>query len=144
LLFQLLERAIPQNCVAIPLRQVDATTSAASLDEDRLLRPVAAYLAVRSPRSPADIASEVPKKLKVSSSDLISGLVRQALPGARLTHAPSPPSAVPIRLDAQYFEITRSGADWDGIVSARNIAAYAPSDLAGASMEVIFLLPERT
>lgn len=140
---ELLEKAIPEHCLAITLKRVDDNTQAASLDDERLLRPVAVYLAVRSDLTPADTAHRIPTHLKISSMDAVPGLIRQALPGARLTHAPSPPSAVPMRLDSQYFEIDRSGAEWQSIVRARNLAAYAPSELGRLTLELVVLLPER-
>lgn len=143
ILRELLEKAVPENCLALTLRVVDQSTHAVALDDDRLLRPLGAYLSVRSDLTAADIARAAPQLLKVSSADRVTGLIRQALPGARLTHVTNPPSAVPIRQDAQYFEIARSGPEWEAIVRARNLAAYVPSDLGNVTLELVVLLPER-
>jgi type VI secretion system protein ImpJ len=85
----------------------------------------------------------VPHLVKVSSNDRISTLVRQALPGAALTPTPSPPSAVPIKLDYEYFQVDRTGSEWAAIVRARNLAAYVPSELGSAELELVFLLAAR-
>lgn len=138
----LVESAVPEHCVALALRQVDPTTYAASIDDERLLRPVGAYLAVRADQSPSEIARQVPLLLKVSSTERVADLIRQALPGAALSHVASPPSAIPLRLDAQYFEIVRGGKEWESVLRSRNLAAHVPTELGNASIELVLLLPE--
>jgi type VI secretion system protein ImpJ len=140
----LVEKAVPETCVALALRQVDQTTYAASIDDERLLRPVGVYLAVRSDVAASELIRQVPLLLKVSSADRVPGLIRQALPGARLTYASTPPSAVPLRLDSQYFEVTRSGDEWESVLRSRNFAAHVPSELGRVTLELIVLLPQRT
>lgn len=144
LLLALIDKALPESCIGIPLKRVDQNIHAASLDDERLLHPIGAYLAIRSDLPFPDLARLAPQLIKLSSADRVPLLVRQALPGARIAHAASPPSSVPIRLDSQYFEVTRSGAEWDAIIRSRNLAAWVPAELVNATLELIVLLPERT
>ena len=69
-------------------------------------------------------------------------LVRQALPGVPLTHVPKPPSAIPVKLNCQYFSLNQTGVAWEAIVRARNLAVYAPGDFPRPQLELIVLLPE--
>jgi type VI secretion system protein ImpJ len=140
---ELIEKAVPENCVALSLRAVDQTTYAVSLDDDRLLRPLGAYLSVRSDLPASDVIRLAPQLLKVSSSDRVPELIRLGLSGARLLHVANPPSAVPLRQGSQYFEIARSGPEWDSIMHARNLATHSPSDMGNVALELIVLLPER-
>lgn len=140
----LLETAVPESCIGLALKRVEPTIHEVSLDDERLMRPLAAYLSIRSSLPIPDLVRLATQLLKVSSKDRVPLLVRQALPGARITHSPSPPSAVPIRLDAQYFEIARSGPEWDAVIRSRALAAYVPSELLDASLELIVLLPEQS
>ena len=80
--------------------------------------------------------------MKICSANHIEHLVRQALPGVPLTHVPKPPSAVPVKLNCQYFSVNMSGGAWEAIVRARNFAAYVPGDLPKPNLELIVLLPE--
>jgi len=82
----------------------------------------------------------VPQLLKVSSVDRIEGLVRRALPGVALRHVADPPSAIPLRLDYQYFALERAGEDWDSIRLSRHLAAYVPGDLPDPELELLVLL----
>jgi type VI secretion system protein ImpJ len=85
----------------------------------------------------------VPHLVKVSSGDRITQLIRQAMSGVELTHTPSPPSAIPVKLNYQYFQLSKSGAEWDAITRARNLAAYVPAELANPQLELVILLPSR-
>lgn len=140
----LLETAVPENCVALPFQIVQHAVHAVALDEDRFLSAPHLYLAVRSDLPPAEIARLVPQLVKVTSGDRVGGLIKQAVAGIALTHLQSPPTAVPVKLDFQYFEIQRQGAEWNAVVSGRNIAAYVPSEISNASLELILLLAPKS
>ena len=80
--------------------------------------------------------------MKVCSANHIEHLVRQALPGVPLTYVASPPSAIPMKLNYQYFSLSQSGVAWEAIQRARNLAAYVPGDLPNPQLELIILLPQ--
>jgi type VI secretion system protein ImpJ len=86
----------------------------------------------------------VPQFVKVSSGDRITHLIRHAMSGVELTHAPSPASAIPVKLNYQYFQLAKTGAEWEAITRARNLAAYVPAELGDAQLELVILLPART
>ena len=68
--------------------------------------------------------------------------MRNALPGVPLTYVAAPPSAIPVKLNYQYFSIGQSGVAWEAVMRARNLAAYVPSDLPNPQLELIILLPQ--
>ena len=140
---EMLEAAIPVAAVSLPLRLVRQNIHATALDEDRLLTAPAMYLAVSSDVPRAELLQRVPHLVKVCSADHIDALVRQALPGVPLAHVPNPPSAVPVKLDYQYFTLSRTGPAWEAVTRARNLAAYVPGDLPNAQLELIVVLPPR-
>lgn len=144
MLRNLLETAVPENVISLSLREVDASIHAVSVDEDRLLAAPRVYLAVRSRLPRQDLVRLVPQLVKVSSNDRISMLVRQATGGLGLTHVPAPPSAVPVKLDFEYFQVERAGAEWDAIVRARNLSCFVPNEFGQANLELVFLLPPRS
>ena len=141
MLRELLETVVPANHVSLPLRRTEPSVYATAIDQDRYLSATRMYLAVAADAKPEEIARRVPQLVKVSSADQIDRLIKRALPGLSLTHAPNPPSALPVRLDYQYFALETAGADWDAIRMARNLAVYAPSDLPNPRLELIILFP---
>jgi predicted component of type VI protein secretion system len=42
-----------------------------------------------------------------------------ALPGHALRHTPVPPTAIPMKLDNQYFSLNQGGLLWDAIMLSR-------------------------
>lgn len=143
MLRELLETVVPSNFVALPLRVEQPLVHAVALDEDRFFTAPQLYLAVSSTAKVADVIRLVPQLVKVSSGDRITQLIRHAMSGVELTHAPSPPTAIPVKLDYQYFQLAKAGPEWDAITRSRNLAAYVPSELADTQLELVILLPSR-
>ena len=96
------------------------------LAEDRFLRNTRMYLAISADMNEGDLIAKTPYLVKVCSANHIEHLVRQALPGVSLTHVPKPPSAVPVKLNCQYFSVAMNGGAWEAITRARNLAALRP------------------
>jgi type VI secretion system protein ImpJ len=140
---ELLETVVPANHLTLPLRPTEPLVHAVALDDERLFAAPEMLLAVRAQLPPDEIARRAPQLLKVSSADQTSRLIRQALPGVVLRHAPSPPSSLPVKLNYQYFTLDRSGADWSSVRTARNLAVYVPSDFPDPHLELLVLLPPR-
>lgn len=100
------------------------------------------YLAVSSDLKPNDLIEKTPKEIKVCSANYIDELVQRAVQGVRLTHVVSPPSAIPVKLNYEYFSLNQSGAAWEAIGRARNLAAHVPGDIPSPQLELIILLPQ--
>ena len=144
MLRDLLDTVVPSNFVALPLRSEQPLMHAVALDEDRFFTAPQLYLAVSSPMKVADLIRAVPQLVKVSSGDRITHLIRHAMSGVEVTHAPSPPSAIPVKLNYQYFQLAKTGPEWEAITRARNLAAYVPAELGDAQLELVILLPQRS
>jgi type VI secretion system protein ImpJ len=138
----LLETVIPSNFVSLPLKLVQPSIYATSLADDKYLRNTKMYLAVRAEMNEADLISKTPYLVKVCSANHIEHLVRQALPGVPLTHTAQPPSAIPVKLNYQYFSVSQTGVAWEAVTRARNLAAYVPGDFPTPQLELLILLPE--
>jgi type VI secretion system protein ImpJ len=142
LLRTLLDTVVPNRFVSLPLKGVRPAIYATSIDQDAYLTNTRCYLAVTAETSKADIIARVPGLVKICSADYIDNLVQNALPGVALTHVTSLPSAIPARMNYQYFSLNQSGGAWEAVVRARNLAAYAPGDFPNPQMELVILLPE--
>jgi type VI secretion system protein ImpJ len=138
----LLETVVPSNVVALPLKPVSSTVYATAIDQDKYLANTRMYLSIAAEAPDDAIIRQVPRLVKICSATHIDQLVSNALPGVQLTHLPTPPSAIPIKVKHQYFSLNQAGAAWETIGRSRNFAAYVPADLANPQMELLILLPQ--
>jgi len=138
----LLETVVPSNFVSLPLKLVQPFVYATSIDNDKYLLNTKMYLAVNAETSQAEIVNRGPNLVKVCSATHIDHLVKNALPGMPMTYVPIPPSAIPVKLNYQYFSLTQSGVAWEAVQRARNLAAYVPAELPNPQLELIILLPQ--
>jgi type VI secretion system protein ImpJ len=122
------------------LRRTDATTFATAIDQERYFAAPVWYLAVGVGARSEDLARKGPQLLKVSSAEHLERLIRRALPGLGLMHVPVPPSSIPLKLNYQYFQLERTGEDWDAVRLSRHLAVYVPAELPDARLELVVLL----
>ena len=140
----LLETVVPSNFVALPLKLAQPSIYATLLDDDKYLVGTRMYLALTAEMDQAELIKKAPNLIKVGSATQVEQLVRQAIPGVKLTHAPKPPAAIPVKLNYQYFSLNQSGAAWEGVGKGRSLAAYVPGDIKNPQLELIVLLPQAT
>lgn len=138
----LLETVVPSNFVSLPLKLTQPSIHATSIGDDKYLRNTKLFLAISADMTEGELISKTPYLIKVCSASHIEHLVKHALPGVPLTHVQRVPSAIPVKLNCQYFSLNQSGAAWEAIVRSRNLAAYVPGDFPLPQMELIVLLPE--
>jgi type VI secretion system protein ImpJ len=139
---RLLETVVPAHCVSLPLARSQPTIYATALEQDRYLDATQVYLAVRAALSQPELIAGVPRSAKVGSGHDIERLVRQALPGLPLAHVPVPPSAVPVKVDYQYFRVDRTTPGWDAVARARSLAVHLPAEFAEPQLELVLVLPK--
>lgn len=138
----LLETVVPSNFVSLPLKLTQQCVYATAIANEKYLVNTRLYLAISSDLKAGDLIAKVPQLVKVCSATHLETLIRQALPGMNLLHVPSPPGTIPIKLNYQYFSLNQSGAAWEAVTRARNLAAYVPGDIPNPQMELIILLPQ--
>ncbi len=138
----MLETVVPTNLVSLPLKLVKTSIYATSLDDEKYLRNTRLYLAMTAETDEDAIIRDVPRLVKVCSATHVEHLIKQALPGITLKHLPNPPDALPVKLKHQYFSLSQSGAAWEAVTRARNLAAYVPDDFPNPKLELLILLPQ--
>lgn len=136
---ELLETVVPSNFVALPLKILRDSIYATAINKDSYFENSRAYLAVSADMKEADLIPRIPALAKACSATHIEQLIRQAMPGLKLTHVPVPPRAIPVKLRYQYFSIDRTGPVWESVVRARNFGVYVPSEIPSPDLELIFL-----
>ncbi len=138
----LLETVVPSNYVSLPLKLVRPSIYATSIDDEKYFQGTRMYLAVSTDMSQADLISRAPQLIKICSVDAVEHLVQRALPGVALAHVSTPPGAIPVKLNYQYFGLSQSGGSWEAVLRARNLAAYVPGDFPNPQLELIIVLPQ--
>jgi type VI secretion system protein ImpJ len=138
----LLDTVIPTNVVSLPLKLFKPSIYATPIDQDKYFVNTKMYLAIGAEASQADIAGKTPSRVKVCSATHIEHLVRQALAGVPLTYVAQPPSAIPVKMNYQYFSLGQTGPAWESVQRARNFAAYVPEELPNPQLELIIVLPQ--
>jgi len=140
-LHHLLATVVPSNFVSFALKLVRTSIYGCSLDQDKYLTNTRMYLALNAEMDEGELIDKAPKLVKVCSATHIEHIVKQALPGVPMIHVSSPPSAIPLKLNYQYFSLSQQGLAWEAIQRARNFAAYVPGDFPNPQLELIILLP---
>ncbi len=138
---ELLDTAIPTNCVTLRLEEKERSIHSTSIDDDRQLAAVQAYLAVTSEMDQSRLIQKAPDWIKVASRDQIRDLLNRAVPGVALRHQPTPPSAVPLKMGCQYFHLETTGPLWSNVLQSRSLAAWVPSEIPDPEIELVLLLP---
>jgi type VI secretion system protein ImpJ len=137
----LLDTVIASHAVSIRLELLEPSVFGASIDEDRHLRAVQAYLAVRSEMADAELIQKAPSSIKVASRDEIQRLFNQSVSGVDLSHVSEPPRALPVKLDFRYFRLDLSDPLWQAVLRSRSVAVWVASQIPDPEMELVLILP---
>ena len=138
---QHLELVIPTNCLSVRLEQTDNYFWEGDVTDTRLMGSARWYLSVAATNlGEAELISGTPALVKVCSARFVPELVKRALPGMKLTHAPNPPSSLAPRITNQYFTVNRTGPCWDHLMETRRVGIYIPGDIPNPEVELLVLL----
>jgi len=141
ILRDLLDTVIASNAVSIRLETVEPSVYGAPITEDRHLKAVQAYLAVRSEVSDADFIDRAPGLIKIASRDEIQRLFHQSVSGVALTFVSEPPRALPVKLDYRYFRLDVTDPLWQTVLRSRSIAVWVASEIPSPELELVLILP---
>lgn len=135
-----LETIVPSQYLTVPLMKRADYFYEGEVTDQRVLDRARWILSIQSLVGEVELIAKTSKVVKLCSKQFIPQLVKRALPGLTLTHLPVPPSAIPAKVDAQYFSVSRSGPCWDHIAQTRQIGVYVPGDLPDAVLELLVVL----
>ncbi len=136
----LMNAVLPERYVSIPLEMDDRFLWSGTVKEDQHFKSSQFFLAISAKVGVDDLIRKVPQLVKIASADEVQRLVRHALPGLTLRHTPTPPDAIPMRLENQYFLLNQGGALWEAITRSRQIAVFAPGEIVDPKMEILIVL----
>lgn len=135
-----LETMVPTNCVSIPLEKMSDYFYEGDVTDTRCLGRARWFLGIRSNLGEAEVITRTAQLVKICSAKFIGELVKRAIAGLALAHQPVPPSAIPAKLEMEYFSVNRFGPFWDHIVQTRRVGIYVPGDLPDAEVELLVVL----
>ncbi len=137
---RLLEIVVPSQAISIRLKPVDRYFYEGEIKDQRCLGRSRWVLAIHSPVGEADLIAKTGQLVKVCSAKFVPELVKRALPGLTLTHMQVPPSAISVKVENQYFTISRTGPCWEHIMQSRTVGVYVPGELPSPELELVVLL----
>jgi len=134
-----LEMIVPTNVVEVAFHAAESYFFTATITDPRLLDRSRWLFEIQSKAGEAALISRTPQLVKLCSERFIREVVRRAVPGLTLTHLPTPPPAVPAKVEAQYFGVSKSGPCWDHIMASRQVGLYVPGDFPAPQVSLIIL-----
>ena len=135
-----LETIVPTNCVSIPLTKVADYFYEGEITDTRTLGRARWVLGIHARVGTAELIERTPQLVKLCSAKFVGELVKRAMAGLTLTHLPAPPPAIPVRVETEYFGVSRDGPFWDHIVQTHRVGIYVPGELTDAELELLVLL----
>ena len=135
-----LQIARREDCITIPLVQVDRHIWTGSVPDDQYFDGTRFYLSISSSISVDELIQKTPRLVKLAAPDAIQRIVDHALPGIGLRHEPAPPSAIRIQLDNQYFALDQTARQWEAITAARAVSVFVPGQISTPRMELLIVL----
>lgn len=136
----LLETAIPSKCISIPLVVTEKSIWSGEITDEQYFKKTQFFLSAGAQMGVDDLLKQVPRLMKVSPPAEIQRLVRNALPGITLRHTPVPPSAIPVRLERQYFALNQAGILWENVVKSQKISIFVPDEIAKPELELLIVM----
>lgn len=136
----LMETAIPSKCISIPLVVTEKSIWSGEITDEQHFKKTQFFLSAGAQMGVDDLLKQIPRLLKVSPPGEIHRLVRNALPGITLRHTPVPPSAIPVRLERQYFALNQAGILWENVVKSQKISIFVPDDITKPELELLIVM----
>jgi type VI secretion system protein ImpJ len=135
-----LEIVVPSQAIVIPMQPAERYFYQGDLKDQRCLGRARWILGIHSQVGESDLIARTLQFVKVCSAKFVPELVKRALSGLELSHLSVPPSSVPVKVDHQYFGVSRSGPCWEHILQTQRVGVYVPGELPFPEVELIVLL----
>jgi type VI secretion system protein ImpJ len=135
-----LDAVLPSNCIPIPLHPSAPYIFEGEATDSRAFGRSEWILGIRANIGQSALITLPPQLVKLCSARFVGELVKRALPGLTLRHLPSPPRAIPRKVEMQYFGVSRVGPAWDDIVKTKQVGIYVPGEFPDAELELLVVL----
>lgn len=137
----LLDAIIPSRVVPIDLAHESPTTWSGKILDTRIAEGTADwYLSVNSTLPAFELVERIPRLCKIGAPDEVDHIVNSALAGIALKSVQRVPSAIPVRLDNQYFALDAASPAHARMLAARACQIYLPTSVPDVSLELYAVL----
>lgn len=106
------------RAVSLPIERQQYGVMSAVLSDKRLLDNAEFILAVRAKLPLETLRQQLPRQIKISSSETLSQLISLQLPGIPLIPLPVAPRHLPFHAGFSYFELDRHHPAWQSLSSS--------------------------
>lgn len=133
----LLDTVIPSQVIVVNLEHFKASQWRAGLHDPRLFEEdVDFYLAARADLPAYQLQDRLPMVCKVGSQEEVDHIINSAVTGIPLKPLQRVPSAIPVRLENQYFALEKSNKSFAAMLAARQITIYVPAAVTNVTLEL--------
>ena len=106
----------------------------AALNDRRLLDNAEFILAVRAELPAETLRQQLPKQIKISSTEGLEQLVSLQLPGIPLLPLPVAPRQIPFHAGSTYYELDRGSEHWAQLANSGGFAFYVAGEFPGLNL----------
>lgn len=124
------------HLIALVRDKVLTTRYDAVLDPAIVDRQTLVGLSVSADLPALELVPAVLQRFKIGSPKHIDNLVELALAGVKLNHMAQVSATIPVRPNTHYFSLEGKGSMYDGLLDAKALTVYAPSEIPGLKIEL--------
>jgi len=140
LIRDLLDTVIPSPVIPIALESIRPTLWRAHLNDERLLDNADFFLSVHAAMPGHLLQAQLPMVCKLGAPEEVERILNSAVAGVPLTALQRVPSAVPLRLENQYFSLDGRDPAFARMLQTRSCSIYIPASLPDVSIELFAVL----
>ncbi|WP_283149512.1 type VI secretion system baseplate subunit TssK [Silvimonas soli] len=140
LIRDLLDTVIPSPVIPIALERVRPTLWRAHLNDERLLADADFFLSIHATIPGHQLQQQLPMVCKLGAPEEVERILNSAVAGVPLTALQRVPSAVPLRLENQYFSLDGRDPAFARMLQTRSCSIYIPASIPEVTVELFAVL----
>ncbi|MGF6171200.1 MULTISPECIES: type VI secretion system baseplate subunit TssK [Pseudomonas fluorescens group] len=149
--FQILEHTLRRalgtvlqpRAVSLPIIEQQYGVRSAALNDKRLLENAEFILAVRAELPAETLRQQLPRQIKISSTEGLEQLVSLQLPGIPLRPLPVAPRHLPFHAGFSYFELDRHHPAWQSLSSGSGFGFHIAGEFPELELQFWAIRSER-
>lgn len=131
------------RAVSLPIETLEYGVMSAALGDKRLLDNAEFILAVRASLPLETLRQQLPRQIKISSSETLGRLISLQLPGIPLIPLPVAPRHLPFHAGFSYFELDRHDPAWQSLHSASGFGLHIAGDFPELELQLWAIRSEK-
>ncbi|MDQ7989335.1 MAG: type VI secretion system baseplate subunit TssK [Candidatus Dactylopiibacterium sp.] len=140
LIRELIDTVIPSQVIPIALERIRPSLWRAQLNDERLLERADFFLAVRAAMPGLRLQEQLPAVCKIGAPEEVERILNSAVVGIPVSPLSRVPSAIPMRLESQYFVLEERSPAFARMLHARSCSVYVPASIPEVALELFAVL----